>query len=282
MKLKGLHIFFLFFIIGSVCAQVKGEAEYLIRYEVDFVLDSTNREEVKHEVHRLYTGTTTSNYISEGLFYRDSVMQVMRDQPRGSWRAMRGTMENMPRSEFNFIVFKDLKNTEVWIQQNVAQDRFLYQEPEVPIQWEFTDESKMIEQYMALKAITSFGGRDFEAWFTLEVPILDGPYVFSGLPGLILELYDTKKDYHFNLASIQPLKENYVIDSERSNTKQVSKKEFVQTYKKFSENPSAAFSRYFPANFEMKDETGRTITRRDIERRAQEQMNKRNNLIEKW
>lgn len=272
----------LFFIIGSVHAQVKGEAEYLIRYEVDFVLDSTNREDVKHEIHRLYTGTATSNYISEGTFFRDSIMQVMRNQPRGNWRAMRGTMENMPRSEFNAVVFKDLKNTEVWIQQNVAQDRFLYQEPEVPIQWEFTDESKMIEQYMALKATTSFGGRDYEAWFTLEVPINDGPYVFSGLPGLILELYDTEKDYHFNLASIQPLKEKYAIDSESRNIKQVTKKEFVQTYKKFIENPSAAFSRNFSSNFEFRDASGRTITRRDIERRAQEEMNKRNNLIEKW
>lgn len=275
-------IILLLFSSYFIQAQIQGEADYLVKYEVDFVLDSTNREDVKHEVHHLYTGATTSKFISEGLLYRDSIMQVMRNQPRGNWRAMRGTMENMPRSEFNATVFKDLKNTEVWIQQNVAQDRFLYQEPEVPIQWEFTDESKMIEQYMALKATTSFGGRDYEAWFTLEVPINDGPYVFSGLPGLILELYDTEKDYHFNLASIQPLKENYVIDSESSNTKQVAKKEFVQTYKKFSENPSAAFSRYFPANFEMKDETGRTITRRDIERRAQEEMNKRNNLIEKW
>lgn len=263
-------------------AQVKGEAEYLVRYEVDFVLDSTDREDVKHEIHRLYTGATTSQYISEGLFYRDSIMKEIRNQPRGNWRAMRGTMENMPRSEFNATVFKDVKNTEVWIQQNVAQDRFTYQEPEVPLQWEVTDDSKMIEQYMALKAITSFGGREYEAWFTLEVPILDGPYVFSGLPGLILELYDTEKDYHFNVTSIQPLKENHAIDLESRNIKQMTKKEFIQTYKKFSENPSAAFSRYFPANFEFKDETGRTITRRDIERRAQEEMNKRNNLIEKW
>ena len=280
--MRNTFLILLLFSSYFIQAQIQGEAEYLIRYEVDFVLDSTNREDVKDEVHRLYTGSTTSKYISEGLFYRDSIMQVMRNQPRGNRRAMRGTMENMPRSEFNATVFKDLKNTEVWIQQNVAQDRFLYQEPEVPLQWEFTDESKMIEQYMALKATTSFGGRDYVAWFTLEVPILDGPYVFNGLPGLILELYDTEKDYHFNLASIQPLKENHAIDSESRNIKQVAKKEFIQTYKKFSENPSAAFSRYFPDNFEMKDETGRTITRRDIERRAQEEMNKRNNLIEKW
>jgi len=280
MKFK--NIFYLFFIIGSLQAQVDGEAEYLIKYEVDFVLDTTNREDVKHEVHRLYTGSTTSKYISDGLFYRDSIMQVMRNQPRGNWRAMRGTMENMPRSEFNASVFKDLNNAEIWIQQGLARDQFLYQEPSVPLQWEFTDESKMIEQYMALKATTSFGGRDYVAWFTLEVPILDGPYVFSGLPGLILELYDTEEDYHFNLASIQPLKENYVIDSETRNVKEVSKEEFIQSYKNFRENPTASFSRFIPSNFEYKDESGRTITRRDIERRAQEEMNKRNNLIEKW
>lgn len=263
-------------------AQIQGEAEYLIRYEVDFVLDSTNREDVKHEVHRLYTGSTASNYISEGLFYRDSIMQAMRNQPRGNWRNMRGTMENMPRSEFNASVFKNLNNAEVWVQHNLAQDRFLYQEKAVPVQWEFTDDSKMIEQYMALKATTSFGGREYEAWFTLEVPILDGPYVFNGLPGLILELYDTEKDYHFNLASIQPLKENYVIDSKSTNIKQVSKDEFIRSYKNFRENPTASFSRFMPSNFEMRDETGKTITRRDIERQAKEAADKRNNLIEVW
>ena len=269
-------------VVWNSQAQIKGEAEYLIRYEVDFVLDSNNREEVKHEVHRLYTGSTTSKYISEGLFYRDSIMQVMRNQPRGNWRNMRSTMENMPTSEFNAVVYKDLNYAEVWVQHNLAQDRFLYQEPETPLQWEFTDDSKMIEQYMALKATTSFGGRDYEAWFTLEVPILDGPYVFNGLPGLILELYDTNMEYHFNLASITPLKDNYAIDSENGNIKQVSKKEFIQTYKKFNENPSASFSRHLPSNFEFKDNTGKTITRRDLERQAKENVAKLNNLIEKW
>src|SRR5699024_4165009 len=244
------NILFTFLIFSSyfMQAQIKGEAEYLVKYEVDFVLDSTNREDIKHEIHRLYTGSTTSNYISEGLFYRDSIMQVMRNQPRENWRNMRGSMQNMPRSEFNTSVFKNLNKNEVWVQHNLSQDQFLYQEEAIPLQWEFTDDSKMIEQYLALKAITSFGGRDYEAWFTLEIPILDGPYVFNGVPVLILELYDTNKDYHFNLVYIKPLKDNYVIDSEKSNSKQVSKKKFIQAYKKFNENPSASFSRHLPSN----------------------------------
>src|SRR5690625_178318 len=122
MKMKFKNIFYLFFIIGSLQAQVDGEAEYLIKYEVDFVLDTTNREDVKHEVHRLYTGSTTSKYISDGLFYRDSIMQVMRNQPRGNWRAMRGTMENMPRSEFNPVVYKDLNTSGVWVENTRSEE----------------------------------------------------------------------------------------------------------------------------------------------------------------
>tara|TARA_R110000751_G_scaffold287399_1_gene392086 strand:- start:1265 stop:1525 length:261 start_codon:yes stop_codon:yes gene_type:complete len=30
--------------------------------------------------------------------------------------------------------------------------------------------------------------RDFTAWYTPEIPVQYGPYVYSGLPGLILEV----------------------------------------------------------------------------------------------
>lgn len=73
MKLKGLSILFLLFITGTVHAQVKGEAEYLIRYEVDFILDSTNRADMKKEVHRLYTGSSVSYYASEASVLSDSI-----------------------------------------------------------------------------------------------------------------------------------------------------------------------------------------------------------------
>lgn len=282
MKLKEFFVLLLFVMTSSIYAQVKGEADYLIRYEVDFVLDSTNRGEVKHELHRLYTGSTTSNYISEGLFVRDSIMELMRNQSRGNWRNMRTMMESLPTSEFNSVVFKDLNNEEVWVKNSLSRNQFLYQETETPVQWEFTDEFKEIEQFIVQKAITSFGGREYEAWFTLEVPIVDGPYVFNGLPGLILELYDTEMHYHFNLASIHPLKESYFIDSNDRNAKEVSKEEFIESYKKYKENPFGSFSRFPSTNFEFKDETGRTITRRDLEREAKEAAAKRNNLIERW
>jgi hypothetical protein len=37
------------------------------------------------------------------------------------------------------------------------------------------------------------------AWFTKEINVSDGPYKFSGLPGLIVKLEDDRGDYKFDL-----------------------------------------------------------------------------------
>lgn len=63
--------------------------------------------------------------------------------------------------------------------------------------WEILNERKNIAGYECTKATTKFRGRHYIAWFTHEIPMTDGPYKFNGLPGLILELQDSKKNFHF-------------------------------------------------------------------------------------
>lgn len=55
------------------------------------------------------------------------------------------------------------------------------------------------------KATTNYGGRTWTAWFAPDIQIQDGPYVFSGLPGLILKINDDLNDYIFD---IQEIKQN--------------------------------------------------------------------------
>ncbi|MGC3977437.1 MAG: GLPGLI family protein [Paludibacteraceae bacterium] len=41
------------------------------------------------------------------------------------------------------------------------------------------------------------------AWFTPEIPIKEGPYKFSSLPGLILKISDDKNHYIFTCTGIR-------------------------------------------------------------------------------
>src|SRR5699024_4144518 len=124
------------------------------------------------------------------------------------------------------------------------------------------------------KAITRFGGRTYEAWFTLEVPINDGPYIFKGLPGIILELADTDGDYVFNVTSLKPLKEKVTIKQGNKEAKIVSKKEFIKAYKAHRENPLGEMAdRLRNSNMSVTDpETGESMTGADIIRRAKRQI----------
>jgi len=275
-----LTIIILLFTVTIVQAQVKGEAEYLVRYKASFVLDSMDLNKVSKETHRLYTGTTTSHYISDARIYMDSVLTLLNNNPRGIGINFNEISD--PNSQFDAIVYKDLINTEVWVQNKINMSEFHYKEKAVPIQWEYTDETKKIEQYIAHKATTSYGGRSYEAWFTLEVPIPDGPYVFSGLPGLILELYDTEKEYHFILVSFSPLKEIYQVNSERGPGKRTTKEAFIKAYKSYKANPAVSVARDLPDGVEIRGANGKVITKRELIREAKEYERRRNNQIEKW
>lgn len=79
------------------------------------------------------------------------------------------------------------------------------------LDWHITEESKEIGKYIAIKAEVNFRGRDFEAWFTPEIPIFAGPWKLHGLPGLILEVKDIEEE---NLWYARNIKYPAEFDSE--------------------------------------------------------------------
>lgn len=72
---------------------------------------------------------------------------------------------------------------------------------------DLTKEQKEFKDYIVQKVITSFAGRDYEAWFTIEIPIPDEPYVFYGFPELIVEIYNINKTLHYVLEVIEKLEQ---------------------------------------------------------------------------
>lgn len=73
---------------------------------------------------------------------------------------------------------------------------FVYTDSVPSIQWEFSpEESTSILGYECNKATADFAGRKYTAWFTSELPLPFGTYKFGGLPGLILKIEDSEKQF---------------------------------------------------------------------------------------
>jgi GLPGLI family protein len=72
------------------------------------------------------------------------------------------------------------------------------------IQWKIESETKNLNDYRLQKATAMFEGRELTAWFIAEMKISAGHYQLGGLPGKILYVEDSKKDfvYKTNLKSL--------------------------------------------------------------------------------
>ena len=84
----------------------------------------------------------------------------------------------------------DYNNKQLYIYKNPDKkeilkyvfDPLIFTTYAIPIQeqlyWTISDEKKKIGNYNCQKAETQYGGRKWTAWFTDEIAIQEGPYVF--------------------------------------------------------------------------------------------------------
>jgi GLPGLI family protein len=72
--------------------------------------------------------------------------------------------------------------------------------------WNIQKEFLKINNINCQKATANYKGRVWEAWFSKDYPVSDGPYKFSGLPGLVVSLKDSENDHVFNLIQIKKIK----------------------------------------------------------------------------
>lgn len=109
-----------------------------------------------------------------------------------------------PFSRLSTRVYKNYHDRKIIVSDYIISDYFIYDENLNLQDWELTEDSiKIILGYECQMATCRFRGREWTAWFALDVPISDGPWKFSGLPGLIMEAYDKKKTQYFCINGIQ-------------------------------------------------------------------------------
>lgn len=85
------------------------------------------------------------------------------------------------------MYFKDFTKTKSY-NERFTDEKICIIDSIVVQDWIISDETEKILGYQCKKAIYKRNDVEFTAWFTEEIPISDGPFLYSGLPGLILKI----------------------------------------------------------------------------------------------
>lgn len=105
-------------------------------------------------------------------------------------------------ADFYDAYLTDRLQKEVLFSCRMGAEDYLVREPQPIISWLLSDSTKVIGSYTCHKAKAFLGGRNWIAWYTLEIPVPSGPWKLSGLPGLILIAYDETGQYKFAAQSV--------------------------------------------------------------------------------
>lgn len=91
-------------------------------------------------------------------------------------------------------VYRELKTGKAIEKRDLMGKTFIINKEPKKTAWKLTDEQKTILGYNCRKAVFTDSTGTAEAWFTPELPIASGPSVFSQLPGLILEIKESREN----------------------------------------------------------------------------------------
>ena len=241
-KMKNILFLLLFIVVPLCCyAQKVQSAQYTYKatYKLRFQPDSTALESVTSEPVLLYLNPNESRYLSLGQQLKDSLYSTL-DRKNRSMAEFSRVREMIPKTEFNYAIFKSKPENKLIYAEKIFKDKFKYVEDLEMQDWQIKPETKEILGYTAQKAQITFAGRNYTAWFTTEIPFNDGPYKFQGLPGLILEIYDDRNHYHFTLTGFQKLSKKVTPLINLESYKTIPKSDLLQVKENFDEDPIAA------------------------------------------
>jgi len=105
------------------------------------------------------------------------------------------------------LLYKNLTNNNYLKEKEFLGKQFLIEDNLPDFNWKILEETKNIESFICLKAIGEITDDDKKievvAWFAKDIHVSNGPLLYNGLPGLILEIDTESVNLKCNKISIE-------------------------------------------------------------------------------
>jgi GLPGLI family protein len=173
----------------------------------------------------------------------ESYQNHLYEKEMNAMRAKKGTTQevgnvpgDLPKKQFGFIIKRDYNKKVSIYSDKVYTKYFRYYEQIETQNWSIHKQTRKIQGFVCQLATIELWGKKYEAWFTEDIPLREGPYKFHGLPGLIVELSDEKKEHHFILSRIDNGCEYSLIEKNSSVYMTMTREEFLKVRNKAYQN----------------------------------------------
>ena len=202
-------------------------------YKLNYIIDTLNKSQISTDIQTLQIGKDISKYFSQYLLDYSVKIKKLTDQ--GAQRVPSLT----ERGACSYEVFKYYPSGKYTITDFGAEriGANVHEESIPILSWELKNEFDTVLSYRCQKAVAQFRGRTYEAWFTSEIPISNGPWKLGGLPGLIMKVSDRQHYFNFECIGLESLKKKEPIKLYQIKYAQIQPKDLNKLYSRYCNDP---------------------------------------------
>jgi GLPGLI family protein len=236
MKLKLQYFFLILNFSIHVEAQVV-KTKAIATYDFEFLTDTLNKNKKINESMLLFIGIESSLYKSYNAYLQDSTLQSMQNKiTSANANSIYSTLAK--NKGIKSEIFKNISNQLLINREYLFADYYI-KDTSYKIKWTILTDTTTINGLKCQKATARFKGRNYTAWFSLDIPISDGPWKLQGLPGLIINAYDDTREVDFKLTSFNEIKdESKDVFFNFKDENLITRKDFMKLWNAYLENPS--------------------------------------------
>ncbi|GAA5087358.1 hypothetical protein GCM10023210_10090 [Chryseobacterium ginsengisoli] len=231
-------------------------------------------DEISHRVMILLVEKDKTKFTSYEQLINDSLYVKYQQKKSSSFRKY--------DYDYDFMTIANNRTQEISKFKLLGIYLYELSTPISKLNWQIQNDTRKIGKFSCQKATLDFCGRKWEAWFTKEIPLNEGPYIFKGLPGLILSLKDSEGDYEFIFSGIQKSSADSIDDKSMKSlpVKEVQLEKVSLEYYNdpYKELKSGAFGSYMITS--PNDPSPKKPDFNKMAKEKQESIRKENNPIE--
>lgn len=234
------------FVTGDTCDHVRLK----VSYDYSFVQDTTQTPfKPKHERMLLCIGDSVTRFVSIKSEQADSANAVT---------MKRGGNQYISGGEVSWQLYKGYpKQGNYALLDKMGTDRYVCIESYDAPKWTFIpDSTATILGYTCHLAQARYKGRNWKAWYADDIPVQEGPWKLSFLPGLVLRAYDDKGQFSFEANGLMRGKDSERIMYKGKNYDFIGRKDLEKLYIRYFADPIGYVTGGGNVKVEVRDEHG--------------------------